>query len=238
MRNYIFVSVFVLVSLSACGPRVVTNLEHHYETLDYKAKVLVLDLDEAIPSDAEELGDIKLGDTGFSTNCNYDVVIEKAKFEARKAGGNALKIIEHKRPSLMSSCHRITAKILRVTNVDAYENNEQEPFIEGVDYAVLNVYRYSGAGFLIGYNLHLNDSIICRVKNNFKRTIQIKELGQDTIWAKTESKKSIPITIEKGKTYFLRCGIEMGFFVGKPTLELVDYKTGKKEFESFKAKNK
>lgn len=238
MKNYILGSVLITFFLFSCGPRVVTNLAHRYETLDYKAKVVILDLDEAIPSEAEELGEIKLGDTGFSIKCSYDVVIERLKFEARKVGGNALKITAHKSPSLASSCHRITAKILRISNVDTYENDEQEPFIEGADYAVLNVYRYPGFGSLIGYNLYLNDSIICRVKNNFKRTIQIKESGQDTIWAKTESKKSIPITIEKGKSYFLRCGIEMGFFVGKPTLELVDYKTGKKEFKSFKAKNK
>jgi len=36
----------------------------------------------------------------------------------------------------------------------------------------------------------------------------------------------------------LRCGISMGAFVGRPRLELIDSKTGKAEFESFKAKNK
>ncbi|MEO6683373.1 MAG: hypothetical protein ABIN48_11190 [Ginsengibacter sp.] len=208
-----------------------------YPTLDYKQAVLVIGIDQPEPDHAEVLGKVKIGDNGLTLDCTYETVIDKAKMEARKVGGNAIKIIEHKPPSTLgTSCHRITANILRVADINNYTQVEDE-ILEDVDYAVLNVYRYGGPGALVGYDLYLGDSVICRVKNNFKTTLHIKKDGLNTLWAKTEAKSQVPIDIKIGKTYYLRCGISMGAFVGQPKLELVDSKVGKPEFESFKAKN-
>lgn len=99
------------------------------------------------------------------------------------------------------------------------------------------MYRFSGVGPAVSYDLHLGDEVVCRVKNNFKKSIQIKTTGAVTIWAKTEAKSEIPVTIEPGHTYYVRCSVTMGAFVGHPLLELVDYQTGKSEFETFNAKN-
>jgi len=227
-----------LILLSSCNPKISTSLSKNYPPLDYKQDIVVIGLDQAEPANAEVLGQVKIGDTGFTTNCGYDIVIDKAKLEARKAGGNAIKIMEHTPPSAMgSSCHRITAKVLKVENIENYTPKTEEEVISDVDYAILNVYRYSGAGALVSYDLYLGDSTICRVKNNFKTTLHIKKDGGNSLWAKTEAKSEVPIDIKKGKTYYLRCGITMGAFVGHPKLELVDSKTGKAEFVSFKAKN-
>jgi hypothetical protein len=76
------------------------------------------------------------------------------------------------------------------------------------------------------------------VRNNFKTTLHITKEGLNTLWAKTEAKSEVPINVKKGRTYYLRCGISMGAFVGHPKLELMDNREGKLEFESFKAKNK
>jgi len=231
--------ISALILFSSCNPKISTSISRTYPPLDYKQEVVVIGLSESEPDKAEVLGQVKIGDTGFSTNCGFDVVIEKAKLEARKTGGNAIKIIEHTPPSAMgSSCHRITAKILKVVNIENYKSQEEEEVLLDIDYAILKVYRYSGAGALVGYDLHLGDSTICRVKNNFKTTIHIKKDGLNSLWAKTESKSEVPIDVKMGKTYYLRCGITMGAFVGHPKLELVDSKTGKLEFESLKAKNR
>lgn len=232
--------LFVIVGFiffSSCSPKISTSLSKSYPPLDYKQEVLVIGLDQAVPENSEVLGQVKIGDTGFSTNCDYDIVIDKAKLEARKAGGNAIKIIEHTPPSAMgSSCHRIIAKILKVDNIENYTPKVEQEVLLDVDYAILNVYRYSGAGALVSYNLYLGDSVICRVKNNFKTTLHIKKDGLNSLWAKTEAKSEVPIDVKMGKTYYLRCGITMGAFVGHPKLELIDSKTGKAEFESIKAK--
>lgn len=236
LHSLLFITA--LLFLNSCNPKISTSLSKKYPPLDYKQTVLVIGLDQTEPDGAEDLGKVKIGDGGFTTNCSYETVIDKAKMEARKVGGNAIKIIEHKSPSALgSSCHRITAKILRIENIDNYAPGVEEEILSDVDYAILNVYRYGGAGALIAYDLNLGDSVICRVKNNFKTTLYIKKDGLNTLWAKTEAKSQVPIDIKMGKTYYLRCGITMGAFVGHPKLELIDIKTGKPEFESFKAKN-
>jgi len=230
-----------LLFLSSCNPKISTNIAKSYPPLDYKQEVVVINVSQKEPENAETIGYLKIGDTGFSTNCSYNTVIEKAKLEARKAGGNAVKITEYKAPNAMgSSCHRIKATILKITDIENFKPSEENnsDIIPDIDYAILNVYRHSGYGAIINYDLYLGDSVICRVTNNFKTTIHIKKDGLNTLWARTESKSEVPINIEIGKTYYLRCGITMGFFVGHPKLEIIDSKTGKNEFESFKAKNK
>ncbi|HAN79563.1 MAG TPA: hypothetical protein DCQ31_18275 [Bacteroidales bacterium] len=227
-----------LIFFSSCNPKISTSIIRTYSPLDYKQEVVVISLDQMEPENVEVLGEVKIGDTGFSTKCSYDIVIDQAKLEAKKAGGNAIKIIEHKQPTAMgSSCHRITAKILRVENIATYTPKVEEEVLLDVDYAILNIYRYSGAGALVGYDLYLGDSVICRVKNNYKTTLRIKKDGINTLWARTEAKSEAPIDIKMGKIYYVRCGITMGAFVGRPKIELVNSKTGKAEFESFKAKN-
>ncbi len=231
--------ISALILLSSCSPKISTIINRSYAPLDYKDEVILIGLSESEPNNSEVLGQVKISDSGFSTNCGYDIVIDKAKLEARKAGGNAIKIIEHNQPSAMgSSCHRITAKILKIENIENYKSKGEEEVLLDVDYAILNVYRYRGTGSLVSYDLHLGDSVICRVKNKFKTTIHIKKDGLNSLWAKTEAKSEVPIDVKMGKTYYLRCGINMGVFVGHPKIELIDPKTGKSEFESFKAKNR
>jgi len=236
LRGLMIISA--LIFFSSCNPKISTSISKSYPALDYKQEVVVFGLDQPEPDNAEVLGQVKIGDAGLSTNCGYDIVMDKAKLEARKAGGNAIKIIEHKPPTAMgSTCHRITAKILKVENIENYTPKAEEEVLLNVDYAILNVYRYSGTGALVSYDLYLGDSVICRVKNNFKTTLHIEKDGLNSLWARTEAKSEVPIDIKMGKTYYLRCEITMGAFVGRPKLELIDSKTGKAEFESFKAKN-
>ncbi len=231
----------VLVALSSCNPKISTSLVKSYPPIDYRQEIVVIGLNDTVPDSSETLGVVKIGDTGFSTNCGYDIVINIAKLEARKAGGNAIKITEHIPPSIMgSSCHRITAKIIKIKNIESYkpDKDEGQEILKDVDYAILNVYRYNGAGALLNYDLYLGDSVICRVKNNFKTTLHIKKDGLNTLWARTETKAEVPINIQFGKAYYLRCGVTIGFFVGHPHIELINWKTGTIEFDSFKAKNK
>ncbi len=230
--------ISLLLTFVSCSPKISTSLTKSYPALDYQQEVAVIGLDQAEPNGSEVLGQVRIGDSGFSTNCGYEVALDKAKLEARKAGGNAIKIIEHQLPSAFgSSCHRITVKILKVDNIEQLLAKEEEPFLSDADYAVINVYRYSGVGPIISYDINLGDSVICRVKNNYKTSVRVKKDGLNTLWAKTESKSEVPVDIKIGHEYYLRCSVVMGAFIGRPKLELVDWKTGKTEFESFKAKN-
>jgi hypothetical protein len=161
-----------------------------------------------------------------------------AKIEARKVGGNAIKITQHKSPDFLSSCHRISADVLRIDSIDKYipEPDAIDSAMLMENYAIINVYRPSGVGFLVGYDLHLGDSVICRVKDNSCQSVKIYNDGYNTLWARTEVREEVPIKIEFGRTYYLRCEISMGAFVGHPTLEIVDYHTGKAEFTAIESK--
>jgi len=112
---FLLVSTY-LITLSACSPKVVKTFTNTYDPLSAKQEVYILSQRELVPANAEVLGHLKVGDTGFTTKCKYDAVINKIKQEARLVGGNAIQIIEHKQPDYLSSCHRITAVVLRVAN--------------------------------------------------------------------------------------------------------------------------
>lgn len=119
----LLLNLILIVAFYSCSPRISTSLSKSYPPLDYKQEVVVYGLDKPIPPNSEEIGQVKVGDSGFSTKCNYDIVLDNAKLEARKVGGNAIKITRHKTPDLWSSCHRITALILKIENIDTIEKN-------------------------------------------------------------------------------------------------------------------
>lgn len=78
---------FVVVCFSACSPKINTKLEAARKALPEDADVFVLQVDQQAPASAVNIGAIRVGDTGFSTKCSWETVIENAKVEARKAGG-------------------------------------------------------------------------------------------------------------------------------------------------------
>lgn len=238
MRKIFLYATCSIFLFSACAPKISTEVSKSYTPLDANTEVRVFGLDESMPANAEKIGVVKIGDTGFSSNCGWEVVIDKAKTEARNAGGNAVKIVEHISPSTMgSSCHRISAFILKVDKFDSIAPIAKiDSAIANRDYALLHVYRYGGAGALVSYDLHLGDSVICRVTNNSKKTIRIKKDGLNTIWAKTEVKQELPINIKIGNDYYIRCGITMGLMVGRPSIQLVDNMVGEVEYKSIKLK--
>ncbi len=242
-------SFFALICvLTGCNPKVTTQIVKSLPETDKYQGVEVIELNQEVPKNVEIIGRVKVGDTGFTmtSNCTYYAVVEKAKEEARKMGGNMIKITEHKLPG-MSTCHSITALVLHMGNTDTQlflSENPKEIMTKpsttrDTNYAILNIYRFNERGgvFSPSYNLNLGDSVICRVKRDYKKTVKIKSSGSTTLWAQTETKSEIPITLEQGKTYYVRCGTRGGIQVGRPTIELVDNETGKYQFESFTAKN-
>lgn len=238
MRKFNSALLAVLMMLIlACAPKVRTNITQKYPSLDFDEEVMVLELLDPVPPKSELIGTVKIGDSGMSSKCNYTQVVEKAKEEARKAGGNLVKIIEHKVPDFVSSCHRIKVEILRLDSAELASIKAIDEEIDpSLDYATLYVYRNGGAGALVGYNLYLGDSLLCRVTNRFKQEIKINEEGSMELWAKTETKVSLPLDIKKGKSYYIRCGVSMGVMVGHPSLEKMGKQAGKREYESMKSK--
>lgn len=112
----------ILFFLTSCAPKVYTSLQKSYPARNPQSTVLVYDLEETIPQPAETLGRVTVKDTGFSTHCDYQQVIQLAKNETNKAGGNGLKIDWHGTPGLASTCHRIRGTILRLPDSLYYKD--------------------------------------------------------------------------------------------------------------------
>ena len=88
-------------------------------------------------------------------------------------------------------------------------------------YATLYVFRQKNlVGSLVSYELHVNDSAVCRIKNNSKYVIHLDKPGEVELWARTEQKASVKINVELGKAYYLKCGVKTGLIEGRPELEL------------------
>ena len=236
MRHFSTLLFGCLLIFNSCAPKISTSISDNYPTLHYREEVRLFGLQDSIPASSKELGIVKIGDTGFTIKCGWEDVIEKAKLEARKVGGNAIKITKHRTPSAFgSSCHRITAVILNIESFDGLSTVEKiDSTLLNADYALLHIYRNSGVGALVNYDLYLGDSVICRVNNKWKKTIKINKDGLNTLWARTEAKRELPINIKFGNEYYIRCSVSMGAFVGRPKLELVDNQTGRVEFQSIK----
>ena len=240
MKSFKYLLFFISLILlqASCSPKIKTKMQTKQSALPYDAEVFVYSVSESTPAGLSPMGTLSVGDSGLTTNCGYDIILDQAKLTARKNGANIVKITEHKVPNAFgSTCHRIKANLYFSEDTSQIvRSQKQEPELLDIDHALVHVYRYPGVGALISYNLRIGDSTLCRVKNNYKTTLQIKEEGYYTFWTKTESKVEVPVELIHGKEYYVRCGLKMGAFVGRPTLELVDYKTGKQEFESFEAK--
>jgi hypothetical protein len=237
------VTLVVLFFISACGPSVYVDIQKKYPTLDYQIEVKVLGLDDPIPGNTIELGKGKIGDSGFSTNCGYDIVIEKAKIEARKSGGNLIKITEHKKPGFVSTCHRIKFVVLRQEakeevnpeEVDADFNvNNKIVIVSGQGNSRIYIYRLHGDYNKIEFNLYLEDDLICQVIDDFKTEIYTEKSGHNNFWARLEDIVQTSVFIEPDKDYYLKCEVVYGGYFPKIELKLMNREIGKKEYETIK----
>ena len=60
------------------------------------------------------------------------------------------------------------------------------------------------------------------------------EPGELELWSKTESTSSVTVDVRAGETAYVRGSIGVGFFVGRPSLEVVDKGTGEREIRECK----
>ena len=215
-----------------CSPKVISNVSTQYAPLSEDQEVLVLETYDELPTEAIILGTVKIGDTGFtaSSNGSYEEVLKLAKEQARKAGGNAIKINQHQTPDGYSTVHRIFADILYIEDPSSIVTTQENILSGHPDYAVLYFYRHSGAGALINYDVSIGETKVYRAKVNTKAEVKVYEEGDYEIWARTETKASIPLHIEPGHEYYIRCSVTVGAFVGRPLIEQVSFAEGKSEY--------
>lgn len=107
----LFFFLLALLFLFNCNPASKIQTIGQRPPLQYNESVKVLSTTSQLPDGATKIGIVQIGDSGFSTNCGLEKVLDDAKMEARKMGGNLLLITRHKTPDFWSTCHRITADV-------------------------------------------------------------------------------------------------------------------------------
>lgn len=118
-----FILPIMAFFIYSCSPKIVINAEKKLQETKPNEDFLILGLKDAFDVNTEQyLGDIQIKDTGLTFDCSYETVIKLAEAEARKLGGNMLKITVHRLPDIVvSACHRIRGKVYRVADISKYE---------------------------------------------------------------------------------------------------------------------
>lgn len=118
------------LSLFSCSPRVLTNVVKTYPASSSPDSVYVFMADDPVPNSAERLGTVQVLDRGTTTRCKFDQVMQLAKEETAKTGGNGLLITDHKEPSIWgSSCHQIAGLMLRLSDMTV-DTQSPHPVLE------------------------------------------------------------------------------------------------------------
>jgi hypothetical protein len=100
------------------------------------------------------------------------------------------------------------------------DQNESHP--DTSKYATLYLYRPKNAvGGLVGYNIKLDDSTICKLKNNKRFSIRLYKEGTVKIWPNNEEKK-MEIKVKSGEEYFVKFMMVSGLVGAHPELNLIN----------------
>lgn len=110
-------ATLLLTSMASCSPKVITDISQQMPATD-ASEVRVYDEGAIVPNTAQVIGQVRVTDGGFcpTKRCKYPIVLDIAKQETAKAGGNALFVRLHQQPDGHSTCHRITCDMLHLTD--------------------------------------------------------------------------------------------------------------------------
>ena len=125
IKNSVVVVIFILI-FTSCSLKVTKNISvKNLEMQDTTLPISIYTNWNNIPANTINIGSLFIEESGITMNCDSATVFDLAAVETRKAGGNALYLKEHQRPSFFgSSCHQIKGDMLHIPAVQM--NNDTE----------------------------------------------------------------------------------------------------------------
>lgn len=255
MKKLHLLLIFALF-FSGCSPTITKQIWNTYPP-NPNDSIKVYELGQDIDYKYEDLGIIKLENEDFSGLSNYKKVIDFAKNEARKIGGNAIKILDHINPQaemvgfgvVFTTTHNIVFKVIKVSEEKRQTENHIQDSTTLNKNAILYFYEQKNAyashfnrpslvesmafNMGYGYQILLDDSLIVKMGKRWnKSVVQTQMTGSHTIRAKIKQGIfNIPINIETGKNYFIRFKYSIS---GRRIFELVENELGEFEFSIVK----
>ena len=111
-------------------------------------------------------------------------------------------------------------------NANATNNNVVTPPVSQEQSTVIIYRKNSPSGWAVTYDVYADTKFIIKVQNNTYFATKV-DPGLVTFNAQTEPPKvTASMNLEPGKTYYLKCGVSTGMWVGRPSLEFVSENTG------------
>lgn len=168
MKNILF--LFLITFLSSCTPRITTSLIKHEKPLSGNTKIIVFDKNDTLPASSEKLGNIRVNDNMSTDEFDYNSVIELAKLEAGKAGGNAIRIIKHQLPSLLNNGHEVYADILKTDTSMVHQRADQlnKEYNTIIPYSHLRLALNGGYAYNLGKDVPAFDTRIQTYDNQMR----------------------------------------------------------------------
>ncbi|MBR4841970.1 MAG: hypothetical protein IK006_02595 [Bacteroidaceae bacterium] len=119
--SYLFVGLLMV----GCSPKVGVNFTNPYPMLEPDDEVVVIERYDPAPENADKIGSIKVGDTGFTLGKNgtYEKVMNIIDVRSREVGGNVIKITDHLAPDFFSTVHRVNADLYHIDNIKDLKYN-------------------------------------------------------------------------------------------------------------------
>jgi hypothetical protein len=147
MKKIIFYLTLALI-FSGCSHRIVRT-GYQVNKSDYRDCDIAIQKNMRISGSVQKVGEIKLGETGFSVSCSEADAIQILKNEGCALHADIINITFEKRPDLMSSCYRCTAEFYKYLDPALTVQSDEKYKPENISERT-TIDRKRTAGWIIG----------------------------------------------------------------------------------------
>lgn len=102
--------------LTSCSYKITRSGYEPVNTIDQTREMKFVRNQTFSDSAITKIGEIKLGDSGFTLNCTESDALVLLTSEGNAAGANVINIISETRTDILSSCYRCTAELYRISD--------------------------------------------------------------------------------------------------------------------------
>ena len=181
-KTLLIASVTVIAAIiSSCTPKVTVNAVKDYSKRVDKKDVIVYNIGDSVPSEAEYIGNVMVTANNTATeDCSYEKVLDKAVKATSEYGGNLLALTYHKEPEGKDLCHEVAGNIMWFadgTEYSALENERREKLVIPENTFYINI----GLGSITS-DLYVED-IDHKASNSSKNSVDFA-LGYDYMFSK------------------------------------------------------
>lgn len=150
MKN-LFYLLAVLMLFSSCSHRIVRTEYKANKSSDEPCYSIIKKNMTISDTLAKLVGEIKLGESGFSVSCSEEHAIRILRNEDCYLGANLIVITDEHRPDAWSSCYRCSAKFYKYNSIEIV-NNQKSDDIYKKEYVQERVKSDRGktAGLILG----------------------------------------------------------------------------------------